>query len=225
MVFPVAVVIPTLNEEATVGAAVRSALEAGAAEVIVADGGSVDATIEKARDAGATIVSEKALRGARLNAAAHRTSSSILLFLHGDSALGRDSLRRVVRAIEEGVVFGGFRIRFAETHFMLRLTALLINLRTTWTRCPWGDQAQFIRRDQFFEAGGFREYPLMEDYELAVRMKRSGKTAVISDYVTTSGRRFLRHGFVRTAARNWRIILAYRFGADPVELGKRYRRG
>ena len=41
----VTVVIPTLNEERRVAAAVRSALEAGASEVIVVDGGSTDATV------------------------------------------------------------------------------------------------------------------------------------------------------------------------------------
>ena len=42
--------------------------------------------------------------------------------------------------------------------------------------------------------------------------------------VTTSGRRFLRKGVVRTAARNWRTVIAYRMGADIDELARSYRR-
>ncbi|HXG57459.1 MAG TPA: glycosyl transferase, partial [Thermoanaerobaculia bacterium] len=122
-----------------------------------------------------------------------------------------------------GARFGGFRLRFSEPHPKLRLAAALINLRTSITRCPWGDQAQFIRRDDFLAGGGFREIPIMEDYELAVRMKRAGRTAIVPLTVQTSGRRFLEKGLLRTAAINWRIIAAWRFGADPDELARLYR--
>src|SRR6185436_764217 len=108
--------------------------------------------------------------------------------------------------------FGGFRLTFAEPARKLRVAAAMINLRTTLTRCPWGDQAQFIRRDRFLAAGGFREIPLMEDYDLALRMKRAGRTALLPLAVTTSGRRFLRKGVWRTAYVNWRIIVRYWMG-------------
>ena len=68
-----------------------------------------------------------------------------------------------------------FASRFIEPSRKLRFAAALINLRTRLTRCPWGDQAQFIRRETFLEIGGFKEMPLMEDYELAIRMKRRGR--------------------------------------------------
>ena len=61
----------------------------------------------------------------------------------------------------------------------------------------------------------------MEDYELAVRMKR--RSTVLREKVTTSGRRFLEKGLFRTAAINWRIIAKYRLGADVEELARLYR--
>lgn len=223
MPYPVAVLIPTRNEESTVGAAVRSAWEAGAAEVIVSDSGSSDATVDRAREAGADVLAAKTVRGAGLNRAAERARSNILLFLHADSLLEPDSLKPVVEAIRQGYLFGGFRIRFTEPHRRLRLAAMLINLRTSLTRCPWGDQAQFVLRSAFRGAGGFRHDPIMEDYELATRMKRLGKTVLLEQAVRTSGRRFVKLGLVRTTLLNWRIVLLYRWGRDPVELERLYR--
>ena len=85
----------------------------------------------------------------------------------------------------------------------LRIAAFLINLRTRITRQPWGDQAQFVSRAAF---PGFREIPIMEDYDLARRMK---PRVLLPLTVITSGRRFLEQGMLRTVAFNWRTILAF----------------
>lgn len=128
-------------------------------------------------------------------------------------------------AIRRGGIFGGFRIRFTEPLLRLRLAASLINLRTSLSRRPWGDQAQFALRAAFLAAGGFRPDPIMEDYELAIRMKGLGKTVLLHQSVLTSGRRFVRKGLLRTALLNWRIVTLYRRGWDPAELERLYRQG
>lgn len=74
MAAPVTVVIPTLNEAAQIAECIRSAAWAG--EVIVADGGSSDATVARARDAGATVLTGSwptiaAQRNAAIAAARH----------------------------------------------------------------------------------------------------------------------------------------------------------
>jgi len=218
-----AVIIPSLDEEAWIRAAVDSAFAAGAAEVIVVDGGSRDATTSIAAAHGARVITCEPMRSKQLNRGAREASSQDLIFLHADTLLPLGAVAAVSHALAAGIAFGGFRLAFAEPARKLRLAAALINLRTTLTRCPWGDQAQFIRRDRFLEAGGFREIPLMEDYDLALRMKRVGRTALLPLTVTTSGRRFLRMGVWRTAWINWRIIVRYRVGADPEELAREYR--
>ena len=98
----------------------------------------------------------------------------------------------------------------------------MINLRTAMTRCPWGDQAQFVTRERFDLAGGYPEMPIMEDYEFARRMKALGAVTVLRDKVATSGRRFLQRGVLATAATNWRIILSYHLGASPEDLRRLY---
>ena len=221
---PVSVIIAALNEESSIGASIASARAAGAAEVIVVDGGSTDATTRMAEEAGARVIRCEAFRAKQFNKGAEAATHEILIFLHADTELPQGAADRVARTLMNGTSFGGFRISFLERIAKLKLAAFMINLRTSFTSCPWGDQAQFIRRSVFLEEGGFREIPLMEDYELAIRMKRRGRSKVLPLTVRTSGRRFLRKGVLRTAAMNWRIIAAYRMGRDPGELARLYRK-
>ena len=220
---PVSVIIPTLDEEQRIAATIDAAFAAGAAEVIVSDGGSVDATHAIAREHGARVISEATMRSRQLNRGAAAASHEHLIFLHADTLLPRNAAPLVERALERAV-FGGFRIRFAEDATKLRVASAMINLRTFITRAPWGDQAQFIRRETFERIGGYREIAIMEDYELAVRMKKLGSTIVLPQKVTTSGRRFLDKGVLRTAFINWSIITRYRLGANTDELAALYRR-
>jgi rSAM/selenodomain-associated transferase 2 len=217
---PVTVIIPTLNEEDWLPDAIDSAFAAGAAEVIVADAASVDRTPRIAKAHAARLLLAERPRARQLNAAVQAAAHDNLIVLHADTRLPAGAAEAVASALKD-VAFGGFRLAFLEPSKRLRLAAALINLRTRITKAPWGDQAQFIRRDALLRAGGFREMPFLEDYELAERMK-PGRILPLT--VRTSGRRFLRLGLVRTAAINWRIIWRYRRGADPEELVRLYRR-
>lgn len=219
----VAVIIPSLNEEARIADSIASAWAARADEVIVSDGGSSDATVARARAAGARVVTSERVRGGQMNVAAEAASSDIFVFLHADTILPGDAVERVREAVDRGASFGGFSIAFIESDWRLGLVARLVNLRTRVTRSPWGDQAQFVTREAFRAVGGFREIPIMEDYELAVRMKRRHRTTILPSRVRTSGRRLLRRGILRNAITNWRIILAWHFGADPERLARLYR--
>ena len=216
---PVTVIIPTLDEQHWVGAAVDSAFAAGAAEVIVSDGGSLDDTVAVARAHGARIIDAERMRARQMNRGAEAASHEALIFLLADTQLPAGAADAVARALADGFAFGGFRISFFEPG--LGYVARLINARTRSTRAPWGDPAQFVRRAAF---PGFREMPIMEDYELARRMKRTGRTTVLPLTVRTSGRRFLEKGALRTAALNWWIIASYHAGVSPERLARWYRR-
>jgi rSAM/selenodomain-associated transferase 2 len=219
---PVSVIIAALNEERKIEAAVKSAFDAGAAEVIVSDGGSRDATRAIAASAGARVIDCEPMRSRQFNGGANAARHESLVFLHADTTLPHGAAAAIDAALHSAG-FGGFRISFAEPAAKLRLVAALINIRTEITRCPWGDQAQYLRRSTFLRDGGFREIPLMEDYELAVRMKRRGRSVVLPLAVVTSGRRFLDKGLLRTAALNWYIVARWRLGADAATLARIYR--
>jgi len=218
----VAAVIPALNEEQWIGASIDAARAAGVDEVIVADGGSRDATVSIAESRDVRVITGERLRARQLNRGAQAATSDAVVFVHADTRLPLGAARAISDALRTHV-FGGFRLRFIEPDQRLRVAETMINVRTAITKSPWGDQAQFISRKRFLANGGFREIPIMEDYELAVRMKRSGPTFVVPLHVLTSGRRFLEKGLWKTAAINWRIIASYRLGAAPEDLAKLYR--
>jgi rSAM/selenodomain-associated transferase 2 len=214
------VIIAALDEAPAIGASIDSAFAAGAAEVIVADGGSVDDTRAIAAARGARVITGETMRARQFNRGASAATHDELLFLHADTILPPGAAAAVHESLESGAHFGGFRLAFIEDALKLRIVAAMINARTAITRCPWGDQAQFIRRADF---DGFAEIPIMEDYELAIRMKRRGRTVVLPLQVRTSARRFLEKGVVRTAAINLRTIIRYRRGANPEDLARAYR--
>src|SRR6267142_1328109 len=84
---PVTVIIPTLNEESWIAGAVESGFTAGAAEVIVVDGGSTDRTARFATAAGARILLTDPMRARQLNRGAEAALNPVLIFLHADSRL------------------------------------------------------------------------------------------------------------------------------------------
>ncbi|HEX8254662.1 MAG TPA: TIGR04283 family arsenosugar biosynthesis glycosyltransferase [Thermoanaerobaculia bacterium] len=217
----VSVVIPALNERERIAATIDAAFAAGATEVIVADGGSSDDTVSIATSRGARVITGERSRGRQLNAGAAACSGESLIFVHADTLLPPGAADAVSHALSSGHLFGGFRIAFIEP--ALGHVAAMINLRTRLTRAPWGDQAQFTRRDTFLSMGGFRDMPIMEDYELARRMKRVGRTVILPLAVRTSGRRFLQKGLLRTTLTNWTIVASYHAGVSPERLARWYR--
>lgn len=218
----VSVVIPALDEEARIAATIDAAFAAGAAEVIVADGGSSDRTADIATQHNARVITGVRMRARQMNRGAEEAKHDALIFLHADTLLPKNAAQAVEEALKKSV-FGGFHVAFIEDTRGLRYTAAMINRRTRLTREPWGDQAQFIRRDTFLASGGYREWPIMEDYEFAKRMKRSGPTVLLESIVHTSGRRFLEKGLVKTAVVNWLIIAAYHARVAPERLARWYR--
>ena len=52
------------------------------------------------------------------------------------------------------------------------------------------------------ELGGFKEVPIMEDYDLVKRLRKHGPPAIIPHALHTSGRRWQTVGFCRTTLTN-----------------------
>ncbi len=215
----VSAIIPALNEATHLGAAIDAARAAGVAEVIVTDGGSSDETVAVARSRGALVITGESLRAAQINRGIEAASHETVVVVHADTLLPAGAAAAIEQALGSGAVFGGFHVRFIEGGARLAYVAFMINARTRLTGKPWGDQAQFGRRDTL----RYPAFPIMEDYELARRMKRAGRVATLPLTVSTSGRRFLARGVIRTAALNWAIVLAYHCGVSPERLARWYR--
>ncbi len=214
----VSVVIPALDEAGGVGAAVSSALEGGACEVIVVDGGSTDRTREIAAAAGARVIEAPRGRAGQMNAGAAEAKGEALVFLHADTRLPASSAALVRDALGvEGTSGGAFRWGTDDTPL-----AALFNFagltRLAVFRVPYGDQALFCARRTFEDLGGYPLQPVMEDWELARSLLRLGSVPILRECVLTSSRRWNRAGVVRATATYLAIIAGYRLGVDPAVL-------
>ena len=218
-----AIVVPTLDEEDALRRHLPAALEA-ADEVVVSDGGSCDGTVEVARQLGARVVTGPPGRGGQLNrGAAAASTADVLLFLHADTTLPTGGAQAVRDAAARGAPGGAFLLRFDADRPLQRLGAWLINRRTRWLRVPLGDQAQWATRETFERLGRFRDWPLLEDLDFILRLRRLPGFTLIEDPVTTGARRFLEQGTVRTVAINWLIWILFLLGVPPHRLARLYR--
>ncbi len=215
--------MPVLNEATTIAAAIDAARAAGAAEVIVADGGSSDETIAIATSHGARVITGERLRAMQINRGVEAAAHDVIIVVHADTWLPAGAASVVEDALNDGALFGAFRVKFIEGGQRLACVAFMINARTRITSKPWGDQAQFARRDTLLRMGGYPPFPIMDDYEVARRMKRAGRVAFLPLTVRTSGRRFLAKGVIRTSFVNWLIIVSYHLGVPPERLARWYR--
>jgi uncharacterized protein len=217
-----AIVVPTLNEEASLRRHLPAALDA-ADQVVVSDGGSTDGTLTVARELGAIIVTGPPGRGGQLTRGAEATDAPLLLFLHADTLLPPDGVCRIREAVAGGAVGGGFLVRFDVDRSVLRLGERLINARTRWTGWPLGDQAQFVTREAFRRLGGYRDWPILEDLDFVMRLRCLGRTVLIPSPVTTAARRFQEQGIARTVSTNWLIWLLFFCGVSPHRLARLYK--
>jgi len=105
---------------------------------------------------------------------------------------------------------------------MLRIVGGAMNLRSCWTGIAPGGQGMLVCHELFSAFGGFPGHPLMEDIALSAALKKHGQAACLRQRVTTSARRWQRHGVWRTIWLMWRLRTAYFFGADPARLAIDY---
>jgi rSAM/selenodomain-associated transferase 2 len=219
------IIIPVLNEASTIVASLErlALLRARGADVIVVDGGSADNSAALAKPlADAVVVSDRG-RAVQMNAGAAVARGDVLLFLHADTRLPPDADRPIFDGLRESArAWGRFDVKIEGSHRLLPLIASSMNARSRLTGIATGDQAMFMTRDAFHAAGGFPEMALMEDIELARRLKRISRPLCLHACVVTSGRRWESRGVVRTILLMWRLRLAYFFGAKPEQLARRY---
>ena len=219
------IIIPVLDEGERIAAALDALadLRALGAKVIVVDGGSRDATIQRARMRADRVITAPRGRALQMNAGAAKAAGDILVFLHADTRLPADADLVLVKGLERsGRAWGRFDVTIEGRSPLLRVVGWLMGIRSRLTGIATGDQAIFVRRDAFQAAGGFAPIPLMEDIALCKRLKRVSRPLCISEHAITSGRRWEENGVWATVVLMWRLRLAYFLGADPKELARQY---
>jgi rSAM/selenodomain-associated transferase 2 len=224
------IIVPTLNEAHGIAAALRALqpLRGESVGIVVADGGSDDDTVQRARGLADHVLTSARGRARQMNAGAAWVreqaagEDDILVFLHADTRLPPAACALIRAAIANGARWGRFDVRLSGAHWLLRVVEFMMNARSRLTGIATGDQTMFVRRDVFEQLGGFADIALMEDVEFSRRAKRAGAPACLRARVETSSRRWEQAGVLRTMWLMMRLRLAYFFGADPRELARRY---
>jgi rSAM/selenodomain-associated transferase 2 len=218
------IIIPVLDEAGGIEAALAAlaSYRHRGVEVVVVDGGSSDATPNLARPLADRVLTAARGRAAQMNAGAAAAQGEVLLFLHADTRLPDDADLLLLNGLSNSAkVWGRFDVRF-DGNALQGVVAAMMNARSRLTGIATGDQAMFVTRTAFEDAGGFPPIALMEDVALSARLKCIGRPCTLRARVTTSARRWRRHGTLRTVLLMWLLRLRFFLGADPTKLAQAY---
>jgi rSAM/selenodomain-associated transferase 2 len=234
MSMPISVIIPTLNEELTIMATLAHTAALGFDELIVVDGGSLDQTLvlvesyrrrtQSQAQSPVRLVTAPRGRARQMNEGAKASGGEILLFLHADTQLPDDAKTMIDTTLADQRMVGGrFDVRFDCPSRWGSIISRMMNWRSRLSGIATGDQALFVRRPIFEQMGGFADMPLMEDIDFSRRLKQKGATAALTATVTTSFRRWERHGPLRTLLLMWVLRFLYWIGVSPSHLVDWYK--
>ena len=220
----ISIIIPAFNEADNIVATLQplQPLRQQGHEIVIADGGSDDATIELARPLADHLINTPKGRARQMNAGAHQSSGEVLLFLHADTLLPGNAVALIQQSLQSKQ-WGRFDVRLTGQQPLLRAVELLMNWRSQLSGIATGDQAIFIKHELFEHIGGYADIPLMEDIAISKVLNQHGRPACIKTRLTTSSRRWEQNGIIKTILLMWRLRLAYFFGAKPEQLARLYR--
>ena len=224
----ISIVIPTYNEGKQPEALMQSlpALR-GIGEILIVDSSDDELSREVlegvAASGRAKVVRSVAKgRAAQMNLGARQCNGDVVIFLHCDTTLPVSAPEEVHKVLSR-YRWGRFDLRLDAPGLKFRIIERMINLRSRVTRIATGDQAIFTNRKFFLDQGGFTDIPLMEDIDFSRRVGAEYPPALIEDPVSTSARRWIVHGTVRTILLMWKLRLLYRLGVSPDRLAGMYR--
>jgi rSAM/selenodomain-associated transferase 2 len=224
----ISMIIPTLNEADNIGLLLHhlnQSPDKNALEIIVADGQSVDGTVEKCREfASVRVILTARGRAVQMNEAAMVASGEVLYFVHADTRPPLTFYSDIRTALGEGYDLGCYRFRFDSPRTLLKINNFFTRFDRMWVR--GGDQSLFMTRDSFVTLGGYRkEYVIMEEYDLIQRARDHGlKFKVIPGEILVSARKYQGNSYLRVQLANLIAFNMFRFGFDPQRILNTYRR-
>lgn len=216
------VIVPVYNERAALPAFLTMADAWDYPhELVFSDGGSDDGTLGLL--GGRRVVRGPKGRGGQCRRGVAASRGDHLLFLHADTAVANEALAHVVAALDAGASWGCLTIDYGPDTPMYRFGVRKSNFRAGVLGTPFGDQGMFMTRAALDRVGGVPDLPLMEDYELSLRLRRAfGRPRQLPDHIHASARRFeAGNAFLVGLQMGW-LRLRYRLGASPEELQRVY---
>ena len=221
----ISIVIPTLNAEPNLASTLEALMEGLGQglirELIISDGGSTDATLKIAEEAGAEIVTGAPSRGGQLRRGCAQAKGEWLLVLHADTVLEAGWSEVVAEHIQTNRAPAWFQLAFRARGIMPAWVAGWANLRSRLFGLPYGDQGLLVWRVDYDKVGGYPDQPLMEDVAIARALPRLTGLPVRA---ITSAERYQRAGWLRRGSRNLWTLMRYFAGTSPETLADSYRR-
>lgn len=223
----VSVIIPTLNEVENIGKLVEFLRQHGderLLEVIVADGGSNDQTVELAESAGAkTCKNLPRSRAIQMNAGWKKSSGNVLYFVHADALPPRTYLSDIAESLSSGADMGCYRFQFDSDSMILKFNSYMT--RFNGLSCRGGDQTLFITREAFKELGGYdQSFEIMEEYDLLIRAKKKFTFTIIPKDVKVSARKYQHNSYLRVNFANFVVFMMFRLGFSSGRIKNAYFR-
>lgn len=161
-------------------------------------------------------------RSLQMNLGAKKAKGDIFLFLHADSIYEDNILQEIEKSINKSPA-GCLKLYFDNDRFVMRVGALLSRLRVKFRNIAFGDQGIFVKRELFYDIGGFEEIPIMEDYRFSLDIdKRNIKILQCNSKIITRAVRFEKGGMLKTGRNMKKLQKMYRKGVDPYEIAKLY---
>lgn len=221
----ISIIIPVLNEASKIAKTITVAKSGKSVEILVVDGGSQDNTVEIVEALGLKVLFASPSRANQMNVGAKAATGEILLFLHADTLLPTKFAHNVRRVLcQPNTIAGAFALQIDGSLKGLRLVEKGVNLRSHFLSLPYGDQAIFVKTETFKALGGFPQLPIMEDFELVLKLRHCGRIAIIPTPVITSSRRWQKLGVWQTTIMNQLAIAAYFLKIPAKYIAKWYRR-
>ncbi|MGV7222279.1 MAG: TIGR04283 family arsenosugar biosynthesis glycosyltransferase [Nitrospinales bacterium] len=219
----VSVIIPTLNESATLADTIAKVRDFSPFEILVGDGGSSDTTVEIAIHSGANVIQCEKGRAIQMNGAAQKAEGDLLLFLHADTILEPKGYAQMCKAMDNNEIVGGaFSLQLDSERTFFKVISRLATWRSRYLNLVYGDQAIFVRKDKFHDIGEFPNLPICEDLEFYSLLVKNGKTIVLKEKAYTSARRWHTEGAIFTTCRNILIAIMFMSGFPPKIMARWY---
>ncbi len=222
------IILPVLNEAENLAETLEhlQPLRKQGHELIVIDGGSLDASLAIAHLMADQVLCTEKGRARQMNAGAKIASGKVLIFLHADTRLPETSMA-IISSIfsarkNKRYLWGRFDVCLSGKKTIYRIIGFFINLRSRITSIATGDQAIFIETSLFHAIGGFPEIALMEDVAICKILRKMSSPVCLRQTVYTSSRRWEKQGVVATIWLMWKLRVLYFFGVPASTLEKMY---
>lgn len=212
----ISIIVPTYNESAVIVELLNylsDHAEDSVGEIFVVDGNSSDDTVQKVRDAGyQCLISAEKGRAAQMNLGAKLTSCDILYFVHADSLPPKTYVSDILKEIKKGAESGCYRFKFNTNHPLLKINGWFTRFDSLM--CRGGDQTLFIKRGVFEELNGFKNYAIMEDFDMIQRLRERNTFQIIPKDVVVSARKYDKNNYLKVNFINLVIFTMYYLGTS-----------